>query len=292
MAVGEVRRAEPLSRHTTLHIGGPADLMVWPDSARGAGAVVALCADRGVPVLPLGRGSNLLVPDAGYRGVVLSTSRMAELVIDGGHVRAGAGLTLGGLGVRTVRAGLAGLEFATGIPGSVGGGLVMNAGAHGGELAPHVEAVWAVGPGDAVPRRLDRAQCGFSYRHSVFQEGGVLVLEGEFRLEPGSRERGEALIRRFRDERRERQPQRWPNCGSVFKNPPGDHAGRLVERVGGKGRRCGAAQISEVHGNFIVNLGGATYADVLCLIHWAREAVRAQCGIDLELEVRVLAPPI
>lgn len=295
--VGEIRPQEPLTRHTTLHVGGPADVMVFPDRPDRVERLLAVCAELDVPVFPLGRGSNLLVRDEGIRGVVLATDCLNGFRLEDGRAEAWAGFTLGGLAVRTSRAGYAGLEFAAGVPGSIGGGVFMNAGAHGGQMAEHVEHVGflplrADGDRLRVPSTgievLDQEACEFSYRHSVFQRRPGVVLWAEFGLKLGDPEESRQRLRTFQAQRRARQPLAWPNCGSVFRNPPGDHAGRLVEAIGGKGRRVGQAQISERHGNFIVNLGGAKATDVLELIGWARERVLHEFGVELELEIRVV----
>jgi UDP-N-acetylmuramate dehydrogenase len=189
------------------------------------------------------------------------------------------------------------LEFAAGVPGSVGGGVFMNAGAHGGQMAEHVRKVGFLPLRQGEERLfaasgelevLGHEDCAFAYRESVFQHRPGVVLWAELALTSGDAEESRRRLREFQAERRARQPLAWPNCGSVFRNPPGDHAGRLVDAVGGKGRRIGRAQISERHGNFIVNLGGATASDVLNLIDWAREAVLRTFGIELELEIRVV----
>lgn len=295
--VGEIRAEEPLSRHTTLHVGGPADAMVFPERSDQVLRLLAVCGELGVPVFPLGRGSNLLVRDEGIRGVVLATSRLSEFRLEDGHIEAGAGFTLGGLAVRTSRAGYVGLEFAAGVPGSVGGGVFMNAGAHGGQMAEHIRRVGflplsGTGGGPATApvgiEILEHDACAFAYRKSLFQTRPGVVVWAELFVPPGDPQESRLRLRQFQAERRAHQPLAWPNCGSVFRNPPGDHAGRLVEAVGGKGKQSGQAQISERHGNFIVNRGGATAADVLGLIEWAREAVMRSYGVELELEIRVV----
>lgn len=292
--VGEVRVGEPMSRHTTLHVGGPADLLVLPSRLDQVERLLDLCRAHDAPLTPLGRGSNLLVRDGGLEGVVLATERLTGFALGEGGVTAWAGLTLGGLVNRALRAGRTGLEWSAGIPGSVGGGVFMNAGAHGGQMADHVRRVAflplaapAPSPG-GEPEVLSAAECAFAYRTSRFQRRPGVVLWAELAAPAGDLVAARSRLAAFRDHRRRTQPQAWPNCGSVFRNPPGLSAGRLVEAAGGKGRQVGGARISDVHGNFIVNVGGARADDVLALIEWAREAVLRQSGVALELEVRVL----
>jgi UDP-N-acetylmuramate dehydrogenase len=292
--VGEVRPSEPMARHTTLHVGGPADVMVVPARTAQVERLIALCHRFQAPLTVLGRGSNLLVRDSGLEGVVLLTERLAGLTIEDERIEAWAGVTLGGLANRSTRTGLTGLEWCAGIPGSVGGGVFMNAGAHGGQMADHVRRVAFLPlegemPAPAgEPQTLSAADCGFAYRTSRFQSEPGVVLWAELQAEHGDAEAARDRLRRFRDQRKATQPLSWPNCGSVFRNPPGHSAGRLVEAVGGKGHRIGNAGISDVHGNFIVNYGGANAEDVLALIEWAQEAVYQHSGVVLETEVRVL----
>jgi len=292
--VGEVRVAEAMGRHTTLHVGGPADVWVRPDRADRVERLLALCRRLEAPLLPLGRGSNLLVRDDGLPGVVMATDALTGFEMQGVRIRAWAGVTLGGLANRASRAGVTGFEWSAGIPGSVGGGVYMNAGAHGGSMEEHVEAVAFLALDDttgvpaAMPSMLGREACGFAYRTSRFQTEPGVILWADLRGERGDPGESRERLRAYRDHRRTTQPLSWPNCGSVFRNPPGMSAGRLVEAAGGKGRREGNASISEVHGNFIVNLGGARADDVLRLIDWAQEAVWQRFGVRLETEVRIL----
>lgn len=292
--VGEVRVGEPMGKHTTLHVGGPADVLVLPGRIDQVERLVALCRRHEAPLLPLGRGSNLIVRDSGFAGVVLATGRLVEFRLEGDRVEAWAGVTLGGLANRSGRSGLVGMEWCAGIPGSVGGGVYMNAGAHGGQMADHVRRVGFLPLADSAPavvgelEVLDRDACTFSYRTSVFQSRPGVVLWTELEAEHGDPAQSAERLRAFRDHRKATQPLSWPNCGSVFRNPPGKSAGKLVESVGGKGKRIGNAAISDVHGNFIVNLGGARADDVLALIGWARETVYDHVGVELETEVRVI----
>lgn len=294
MDVGEVRPNESMARHTTLHVGGAADVMVVPTRLAQVERLIELCLRFDTPLTVLGRGSNLLVRDSGLPGVALLTERLGVLGIEDQAIEAWAGVTLGGLANRSARAGLTGLEWCAGIPGSVGGGVFMNAGAHGGQMADHVRRVAFLplaGPMPAPaaePTLIDAADCGFAYRTSRFQREPGVILWAELGAEHGDAQEARERLRRFREQRKATQPLSWPNCGSVFRNPQGGSAGRLVEAAGGKGHRIGYAGISDVHGNFIVNYGGARAEDVLALIEWAQEAVYRHSGVVLETEVRVL----
>lgn len=287
----ELRRAEPLARHTSIRIGGPADLFCEVQTADALAAGLRFAAAEGFPVFILGGGTNVVVSDRGVRGLTLKLGRGfagAEWLRDGGEVkvRAGGAANLKRLVLESIERGLAGLEFAEGIPGTVGGGLLMNAGAFGGELADVVEAVEAVA-GDGEQVRLGREALDFGYRRLVLP-AGLVVTAVEMRLEGGepaeiARRAAEAKARRGL-----RQPLGLPNAGSIFKNPPGDFAGRLVELVGLRGRRVGGAQISPRHANFIVNLGEARAADVRALMDEARDAVWRSRGVWLEPEVKLI----
>ncbi len=281
-----------LAEQTTFRVGGPCEALILPATLEELVTALAVTARHGVPYLVVGRGSDLIVRDGGLRGAVIKTTRLTEpLAVTGdGRVVAAAGVNLSRLAHFSARHGLRGLEFAAGIPGTVGGGLYMNAGAHGGELGPLAERVVVASAGGLAT--LERAQLRFRYRMSPFRERALVVAQAEFRLEAGAPEAVAARIRELLAERNRRQPVSWPNAGSVFKNPPGDSAGRLIEAVGGKGRRHGAAQISELHANFIVNLGEATAADVVALMTWAQAQVLDRFGVVLEPEVEVVGEEI
>lgn len=285
---GRIRLEEPLARYTTWRIGGPAEIFFQPQDAQECAAVLSLSQHYAVPVTFLGGGSNVLVADQGIRGLVIQTRTLKDICwLDDHRLRAGAGCSLPLLAREAGERGLSGLEFAAGIPGTLGGAVLMNAGAHGGNMAGVLESVRVVTPGGEI-RDLEPEQLEFGYRTSSLKGSGNLIVEATLRLEPGDKE----AIRRKMDEvlafRRERQPLELPNAGSVFKNPPGDAAGRLIEAAGAKGRTVGRAQVSEKHANFIVNLGGATAADVLSLIKEVQELVRINFGLILETEVVLL----
>jgi UDP-N-acetylmuramate dehydrogenase len=283
---GEARFDEPMARHTTLRIGGPVDAWVEPSTIAAMQRVRALCATQHWPCRAVGAGSNLLVRDGGIRGVLVSTERLRDLAFDGERVRVGAGVATGKLLSEATRRGLGGVEFLGGVPGSVGGGLIMNAGTYLGEFKDVTTRVRSIDERGALVER-EAALCGFVYRGSAIPAGEV-VVEGELLLRPRERVAIEADVRALRDRRRAREPHGVANAGSIFKNPEGDYAGRLIEACGLKGRRAGDAEVSPAHANWIVNLGQARAADVLALIDVCRAAVREKFGRDLELEVKVV----
>lgn len=286
---GEIRFNEPLHRYTSFRIGGPADIFVSPASVEDVAAVQETAAAYGVPVTVIGGGSNLLVADTGVRGVVMRIGRgLSRIAWDGARVTVEAGAPLPLLAKEAARRGLAGLEFAGGIPGTVGGALVMNAGAHDGCMANVVRRVWIV---DAAGNtlELDSSSMEFSYRASCLQrEKGWVAVRTELDLVPGDGEAIQAKMMAYLEKRRRTQPLGTKNAGSIFKNPPGDFAGRLLEQAGCKGMAEGDACVSSVHANFIINRGNATAADVLRLIERMRSRVKEQFGIELELEVGLL----
>jgi UDP-N-acetylmuramate dehydrogenase len=287
-AGGELRFAEPMSRHTTLRIGGPADLWYAPPSIPALARALAACAEHGIPVIAVGGGSNLLVRDGGVRGLVVSTRNLRRLERLGPlTVIVEAGVSTGKLLHAATQWELGGVEFLGGVPGSVGGGLIMNAGTYLGEFKDvTVEVASLRIAGGALVRR-DAAACGFRYRHSDLPRDEV-VVEGTMVLRPRPRAEIEAEVRALRDRRHEREPKGVPNAGSIFKNPPGQFAGKLIEECGLKGRRVGGAEVSPRHANWIVNVDRARAADVLALAAEVREAVRARHGVELEMEVKVI----
>ena len=272
---------------TTLKIGGPAELLCRPRGFWGALRCCEILYGKGTPYRILGEGSNLLVDDRGVKGVVVRPEfDPEELVVKGDRVEAPAGMELARLVRAAAEAGLAGLEFAAGIPGTVGGAAVMNAGWGGEEIAGVIRRVWVYRPGFGVVE-LDRGGCGFGYRDSRFQESGEVILRVDLELSTGDRKKMEKKTREVLRRRKKSLPLEYPSAGSVFRNPPGDYAGRLIEAAGLKGMTVGGAQFSEKHANVIVNRGGASFRDVLDLIDLARAKVREQSGIELELEIKV-----
>lgn len=288
----ELRRNEPMSRYTTFRVGGPAALMLVPRTEEEAAS--ALRTLRGMDVAPffLGNGSNLLVSDDGYDGAVVKYSAALRPQLRGGELAAGGAVLLSELSNAAAKLGLTGLEWAAGIPGTVGGAVTMNAGAYGGELAQAVSWVRVMdGAGDV--ETIAAEKCDFSYRRSAFSDGRRLILAAGFVLAPGE---GEAIRAKMADllaQRRAKQPLEYPSAGSTFKRPaPVDgqpvYAAALIDQCGCKGLRIGGAMVSEKHAGFIVNVGGATCTDILTLIEEVKSRVFAQTGVELELEVKTL----
>lgn len=284
----EILREEPMARHTTFRTGGPARRFVRPGSAEELARLLDAAEEEGWPVVMLGNGSNLLASDRGVEALVVHTGRLEEIRRTGGQtLRAGAGISLARLAVFAQREGLAGLEFAHGIPGSLGGAVCMNAGAYGGEMKQVVTSVTAWFPGEGVTR-LDREALDFGYRRSVFSGRRGAVLEAEFALEPGDREEIRARMDGLLQRRREKQPLEYPSAGSTFKRPEGHFAGALIEQCGLKGVRSGGAMVSEKHAGFVINTGNATSGDILRLIEHIRRTVKEQTGVELEPEVKLI----
>ncbi|BAS27705.1 UDP-N-acetylmuramate dehydrogenase [Limnochorda pilosa] len=284
-------RARPLAPYTSFHIGGPADLLVEPDTPDLLQSLLRAAAAAGVPCTVMGGGTNLLVSDDGVPGIVVRIARpLGRIAFHGALVRVEAGASLPGLAGRCARLGLSGLEFAGGIPGTVGGAVVMNAGAHEsniGQTLRWVDAFSLAGE----PRRFDVTELGLGYRRSRFQHEPWVVAGAMLELQPDDPEAIRTRMQAYVERRRRTQPLGTHNAGSIFKNPPGEYAGRLLEAVGAKGWEEGQAQVSTLHANFIVNRGGARAADVLRLIERMRDAVEERFGVRLELEVRLVGWP-
>jgi UDP-N-acetylmuramate dehydrogenase len=283
----KLRLGEPLARHTSFKIGGPAQAMAFVHNDTDLIACLSFAQAQSLPVTLLAGGTNVLVRDGGIRGLVLTLEGdYKDFDIKGEKVRAGAGMNLALLARKCSLAGLKGLEWAVGIPGSLGGGLVMNAGAHGGEMKDVVTQVGALENGHL--KSIPTADCGFVYRSSRFKHSGIVLLWAEMHLQAAPVEELKAAMDHALESRKATQPQDLPNAGCVFKNPEGQSAGRLIDQAGLKGLRLGGAQISEKHANFVVNTGGAKASDVLGLMAQARQKVKEQFGVDLVDEVLIL----
>lgn len=282
-----IRRNEKLARYTTWRIGGPAELLFQPQNSQECAVAISFAKEYDIPVTFLGSGSNVLVSDQGIAGLIILTNLMKEAHWQEDRIRVGAGYSLPKLAQEAAQKGLTGLEFAAGIPGTVGGAVLMNAGANGGEMAELVEAVQVVSS-QGIIEDLSCEQLGFSYRHSLLQNSGLLVTEVALKLKPGDQGAIKEKMAANLAVRKLKQPLEYPNAGSVFKNPPHDAAGRLIEEVGAKGLTIGGAQISNKHANFIVNIGGATAKDVIELIKEVQALVLERFGFLLETEVVML----
>jgi UDP-N-acetylmuramate dehydrogenase len=279
----------PMSRHTSLRIGGPADALARPETRTDLARLLTLCREHQLPHFAIGRGFNCLVADAGIDGVVieLGAFRVLEREAQGG-IFAEAGVTHASLTRFCIDRGLAGLEFGAGIPGVVGGWISMNAGIGSREVCDVVREIEIIEPGDDATRRLPRSELRFEYRSLRGLASGAVVVSAIFDVEESTSNTVRAEVDRLLAQRAGTQPLNVPSCGSVFKNPDGDHAGRLIDVAGLKGEKVGGAQISPVHANFITNTGNATASDVLRLMERARQVVEAETGILLEPEVRLL----
>lgn len=283
---GRVRAGEPMKKHTSWRIGGAADIFVEPGHYRELQLVVSFAKNRAIPLTVIGAGSNLLVSDKGIRGVVVKIGkRMSGISITDNEVTAEAGAKLAAVASASRSAGLGGLEFSAGIPGTVGGAVVMNAGANGSDVGTLVKNVLLLnGDGDFFSK--SKADMCFGYRNSMLQSESAIIAEVTFTCYARDKELIQQEMTNYIARRKASQPLCCPNAGSVFKNPPGDSAGRLIEAAGLKGTRMGNAQISTLHANFIINLGSATAEDVLALITQTREVVYSRFGVNLQPEIK------
>ena len=278
---------EPMCNHTTFRVGGPADVLFFPESARQVQQAMAAAAAQGVPAMVIGNGSNLIVRDGGIRGLVIVLGeRMAQVNCEGCLLTAQAGASMARVASIAMNNGLAGLEFASGIPGTLGGCCAMNAGAYGGQLSDVLLDADVLLDGEI--KTLSKEAMDMGYRTTLPLRRGGVVLSARFQLRLDDGMAIAARMRDFNARRREKQPLNYPSAGSVFKRPEGYFAGALIEQAGLKGRSVGGAKVSEKHAGFIVNAGGATAQDVLSLIRQVQEEVAARCGIALETEVRII----
>ena len=284
----QIKKEEPLSRHTTFRVGGAAEYFVMPAIAQ-VPDVVALCRQYEMPLTVIGNGSNLLVSDEGLEGVVLELGKAASgiRILDGEDLAVQAGTLLSETAAFAAKNGLSGMEFAAGIPGSVGGAVVMNAGAYGGEMKDILSGVRVLTTeGEIKVRPAEELE--LSYRHSRMMDEQEIVLEARLNLTQGSENVIRARMDELRKKRVEKQPLEYPSAGSTFKRPEGYFAGKLIEDAGLRGFRVGDAQVSEKHCGFVINRGEATAAQILELMQRVQERVKENSGVDLEPEVRLL----
>ena len=285
----EVREKEPMSRHTSFRIGGPAALMALPGTEEEAAAAVQIARKLDCPVVLMGNGTNLLVADEGVPALVVKTAdRWNAIEVTGeGELTVQCGALLSRAAKAAWEQGWTGLEFAQGIPGTLGGAVTMNAGAYDGEMAQVVASVRHLEPNGTVAE-TPLEELDFGYRHSRFSGGDGLILSARLKLRPGDRDAIEAKMEEFRRRRTEKQPLEWPSAGSMFKRPPGHFAGGLIDQCGLRGFTVGGAQVSEKHAGFVINRGGATCRDVLTLVREVQRIVKERTGVDLQMEVRTI----
>ena len=284
---------EPLAGHCSFRIGGPARALAAPEDMTSLSRVCSILKDHHLAPFILGNGTNLLFPDEGLQDLFLiSTEKLQRLtLLPDGAVYAEAGVSLSKLASFAQQNGLAGLEFASGIPGSVGGGCFINAGAYGGEIKDVIESVVCLYLGDQGLYEMPADKCEYGYRKSWFStHPGCVILSAVFRLQPGDKDEIAAKMREMNEKRRQKQPLELPSAGSAFKRPEGHFAGALIEQAGLKGYTVGGAQVSEKHAGFVVNVGGATSHDVYDLMMHVRNTVYRQSGVQLEPEVIILPP--
>jgi len=277
----------PMSRYTSFQIGGPADALVFPHDEKDLEFLISMARQKGIPYLVMGKGTNLLVQDRGLRELVVNlSSGFRGISATAERIRVGAGILLNEMIDFAMERGLSGLTPLYGIPGTVGGGLTMNAGAWGLEVKERIESITVMN-GEGSARKILREDLAFDYRRLHLQEGTIIV-EGTFLMERRKKERIMEEIAYYQQKRKETQPLQFPSAGSIFKNPPGASAGKIIEEVGLKGERVGGAEVSMIHGNFIINTGGATASHVLELIRLIQKKIFQEKGITLEPEVRIV----
>ena len=283
-----VLEAEPMSRHTTFRIGGPADLFLIPENADEIKKIIRICKEENVPYFILGNGSNLLVSDKGCRGVVIQLYRsFGQIIVEGSEIRAQAGALLSGIAAAARDESLTGFEFAGGIPGTLGGAVVMNAGAYGGEMKDILKEVTVLTPGGEI-LTLQADELHMGYRTSVVKEAGYIVLEAVISLEKGDQEAIRSRMQELAAMRSSKQPLSYPSAGSTFKRPEGYFAGKLIMDSGLRGYQVGGAQVSEKHCGFVINAGNATAKDVTTLMADVQRIVMEKFGVKLEPEVKLL----
>ena len=279
---------EPMSRHTTFRVGGPADFFVTPKAKEEVRDVIRICKEAGMPYYIIGNGSNLLVSDAGYRGVIVQIYKeMNEVKVEGDLVKAQAGALLSGIAAKALGAELSGFEFASGIPGTIGGACVMNAGAYGREMKDVLESVTVL-TGEGKIIELGRNELELGYRTSVIAKKGDIVLGAVLKLERGDGEKSKTYMDELKEKRVTKQPLEYPSAGSTFKRPEGYFAGKLIEDAGLRGFQVGGAQVSEKHCGFVINRDHATAADIMELMRQVQIRVKENSGVDLEPEVKRL----
>lgn len=283
-----VRIEEPMSKHTTFQVGGPADFFVTPEKEGQIRDTTTVLREAGISFYIIGNGSNLLVGDQGYRGVVIQIyKKMNQIEIQDTVIRAQAGALLSKIAAKALEASLTGFEFASGIPGTLGGAVMMNAGAYGGEMKQVVTCARVLKASGGI-EEVPVEEMALGYRTSVFSKSGDIILGADIKLEEGDVGQIRDYMEELKKKRVEKQPLEYPSAGSTFKRPEGYFAGKLIEDAGLRGFRVGGAQVSEKHCGFVVNRGGATAADIMALMEQVSDRVYAQSGVHLEPEVKLI----
>lgn len=283
----EIKQDEPLMHYTYTHTGGPADWLAFPKNVEEVQTLVAYANDHQLPLTVLGNASNLIVRDGGIEGLTLILTRMNKISVTGNRVTAEAGTAYIETTIAARDHSLTGLEFAAGIPGSIGGAIFMNAGAYGGETKEVVESATVLLP-DGTVKRLTNEELDFGYRHSSVQDNHGVVLDATFSLQPGDHDEIAAKMDELNARRAAKQPLDLPSCGSVFKRPTGYFAGKLIHDAGLQGYTAGGAQVSTKHAGFIVNIDHGTASDYVAVIHHVQQTVKEKFGVSLQTEVRII----
>ena len=282
----QVKKDEPMKSHTTFRVGGPADYFVTPQTAEEVAKVIEACTQEKVPYYIVGNGSNLLVSDKGYEGVIIQIyKQMNQVKVEGAQIHVQAGALLSMIAKRALDAELTGFEFAAGIPGTLGGACVMNAGAYGGEMKDVLKSVTVLTDKGEV-KTLAKEELELGYRTSVIAKKGYIVLEAVLELQKGEKEKIQAVMDDLKERRVTKQPLEYPSAGSTFKRPEGYFAGKLIQDAGLKGYRSGDVMVSEKHSGFVVNVGKGTCEDAMRVIEHVQRTVYEQFGVELELEVK------
>lgn len=285
------RRDFPLSSLSSFRIGGNASYVIYPSTPDELASLSALCHSISIPNIVIGNGSNLLFSDSGYEGAVIVTTQIKDIKIDGNTVKVGCGASLTHLASVVAEASLTGLEFAYGIPGTVGGAVYMNAGAYGGEIKDVCVSVKVYDSESDEIYDVKAEDCGFGYRESVFQDGKKIILGAKLTLSKGEKADITDKMNCLMQQRIDKQPLNYPSAGSTFKRYPGYFSGKLIEEAGLKGYTVGGAQVSEKHAGFVINIGNATAQDVLALIDHIRKVIKDNVGIELQTEVKYIENP-
>ena len=285
--INDIKIDEKLSEYVNFKVGGPADILLIPNSKEQVIKSIKICKENNIPFYLIGNGSNILVRDGGFRGVVLSLKNVKNIYVDGEKIEAECGVMLKEVSDKAIENSLTGFEFACGIPGTIGGAVFMNAGAYDGEISKVIESAEVIDENCNIIR-LSREELDFGYRSSLIMKKGYTVLSAVFKLEKGQVKTIKELIEDLTNKRESKQPLEYPSAGSTFKRPTGYFAGKLIQDAGLKGYSIGGAAVSEKHSGFVINKGNATAKDITDLIKHIQDEVKKQFGVDLHPEVRII----